>query len=300
MVRPMVVEMRGVEKRYGDVVALAGVDLAVAPGEVVGFLGPNGAGKTTSIRVMLGLTTPSRGEALLFGGPPARRDARGRVGVMLQDSGVPTSLRVRELVGLFARYYPYALPRDEVLERAGLREKADALVSSLSGGQRQRLYFALAIVGDPDLLFLDEPTVALDVEGRRAFWQQVVGFAELGKTVLFTTHHLAEADAVAQRLVVIDRGHVIAEGTPSEVKRRVADRTVRFRADVPVAALVARPYVQRVEPEPGGLTAVYTSEPERLLRELFAQGADLRDLTVTDADLEAAFVALTRREGVPA
>lgn len=296
----MVVEMCGVEKRYGDVRALAGVDLAVAPGEVVGFLGPNGAGKTTSIRVMLGLTKPTEGEARLFGGPPDRREARGRVGVMLQESGVPSSLRVREIVELFARYYPFALPIDEVLARAGLEPKARALVSTLSGGERQRLYFALAIVGDPDLLFLDEPTVALDVEGRRAFWQQVVGFAELGKTVLFTTHHLSEADAVARRLVVIDRGRIIAEGTPSDVKRRVADRTVRFRTGLPASALATRPGVQRVDLEPGGLLAVYTSEPEGLLRELFAEGAELRDLTVTDADLEAAFVALTRREGVAA
>ncbi len=296
----MVVEMLGVEKRYGDVRALAGVDLAVAEGEVVGFLGPNGAGKTTSIRVMLGLTQPTSGEARLFGGSPDRREARGRVGVMLQESGVPSALRVREIVELFSRYYPFALPTDEVLARAGLEPRARALVSTLSGGERQRLYFALAIVGDPDLLFLDEPTVALDVEGRRAFWQQVVGFAELGKTVLFTTHHLSEADAVARRLVVIDSGRIIAEGTPSEVKRRVADRTVRFRADLPVSVLEGRPDVQRVDLEPGGLWAVYTSEPERLLRELFAQGAELRDLTVTDADLEAAFVALTRREGVAA
>jgi len=296
----MVVEMRGVEKRYGDVRALAGVDLAVASGEVVGFLGPNGAGKTTSIRVMLGLTRPTAGEARLFGGSPDRREARGRVGVMLQESGVPSSLRVREVVELFARYYPFALPTDEVLARAGLEPRARALVSTLSGGERQRLYFALAVVGDPDLLFLDEPTVALDVEARRAFWQQVVGFAELGKTVLFTTHHLSEADAVARRLVVIDKGRIIAEGTPSEVKRRVADRTVRFRADLPAADLAGRPAVQRVEVEPGGLMAIYTSEPERLLRELFAQGIELRDLTVTDADLEAAFVALTRRDGVAA
>jgi ABC-2 type transport system ATP-binding protein len=296
----MVVEMRGVEKRYGDVRALAGVDLAVAPGELVGFLGPNGAGKTTSIRVMLGLTRPTAGQARLFGGSPDRLEARGRVGVMLQESGVPSSLRVREVVELFARYYPYALPTDEVLARAGLEPRARALVSTLSGGERQRLYFALAVVGDPDLLFLDEPTVALDVEARRAFWQQVVGFAELGKTVLFTTHHLSEADAVARRLVVIDKGRIIAEGTPSEVKRRVAHRTVRFRADVPASDLEGRPDVQRVEIEPGGLTAVYTSEPERLLRELFAQGTELRDLTVTDADLEAAFVALTRRDGVAA
>jgi ABC-2 type transport system ATP-binding protein len=295
----MVVEMHGVEKRYGAVQALAGIDVAVGPGEVVGFLGPNGAGKTTSIRVMLGLTTPTRGQARLFGGAPGRREARGRVGVMLQESGVPTSLKVREVVGLFASYYPYALPTDEVLARAGIEPRSNALVSTLSGGERQRLFFALAIVGDPDLLFLDEPTVALDVEGRRAFWDQVAGFAALGKTVLFTTHHLAEADAVARRLVVIDRGRVIAEGTPSDVKRRVADKTVRFRADLPAAALASRPYVQRVDAEPGGLTAVYTSEPERLLRDLFAEGTTLRDLTVTDADLEAAFVALTSRAAVP-
>jgi ABC-2 type transport system ATP-binding protein len=294
----MIAEMRGVEKRYGAVQALAGVDLAVAPGEVVGFLGPNGAGKTTSIRVMLGLTTPTRGEARLFGGAPGRPEARGRVGVMLQESGVPTSLKVGEVVGLFARYYPYALPTGEVLARAGIEAKANALVATLSGGERQRLFFALAIVGDPDLLFLDEPTVALDVEGRRAFWDQVAGFTALGKTVLFTTHHLAEADAVAGRLVVIDRGRVIAEGTPSEVKRRVADKTVRFRADLPAASLASRPYVQRVATEPGGLTAVYTSEPERLLRDLFAEGTSLRDLTVTDADLEAAFMALTSRAAV--
>ena len=290
----MIVEMQGVEKRYGNVQALAGVDLAVAPGEVVGFLGPNGAGKTTAIKVMLGLTAPTRGRALLFGGDPNRRAARGRVGVMLQESGVPNALRVRELIDLFGRYYPYALPTAEVLARADLGAKADALVGALSGGQRQRLYFALAIVGDPDLLFLDEPTAALDVEARRAFWAQVEGFVALGKTVLFTTHHLAEADAVAQRLVVIDRGRVIAEGTPREVKARVAGKAVRFRSDVPFAALAARPYVQRVDDEAGGLQAVYTNEPERLLRELFAEGASLRDLTVTDADLEAAFVALTR------
>jgi ABC-2 type transport system ATP-binding protein len=292
----MIVEMQGVEKRYGNVQALAGVDLAVAPGEVVGFLGPNGAGKTTSIKVMLGLTAPTRGRALLFGGDPSRRAARGRVGVMLQESGVPTALRVRELIDLFGRYYPYALPTAEVLERADLVTKADALVGALSGGQRQRLHFALAIVGDPDLLFLDEPTAALDVEARRSFWAQVEGFVALGKTVLFTTHHLAEADAVAQRLVVIDRGRVIAEGTPREVKARVAGKTVRFRGDLDGAAWASRPYVQRVDLEAGGLHAVYTNEPERLLHELFAAGASVHELTVTDADLEDAFVALTRGE----
>lgn len=296
----MVVEMHAVEKRYGKVRALEGVDLSVAPGEVVGFLGPNGAGKTTAIKVMLGLTTPTRGSVRLFGGAPGRREARGRVGVMLQESGVPTALRVHELVDLFAHYYPYALPVDEVLERAGLASKRAALVSALSGGQRQRLYFALAIVGDPELLFLDEPTVALDVEARRAFWAQVAAFTALGKTVLFTTHYLAEADAVAERLVVIDRGRIIVEGTPHDVKRLVAEKAVRFRADVPVDALASRSYVQSASFEPDGRLVVFTSEPERLLADLFASGRRLTELTVTDADLEAAFVALTGERPVVA
>jgi ABC-2 type transport system ATP-binding protein len=295
----VVIEMRDVTKRYGDVRALDGIDLDVAAGEVVAVLGPNGAGKTTAIAVMLGLTRPTSGSVRCFGGDPARGAARSRVGVMLQESGVPDALRVREVVGLFQRYYPYTLPLDELLARADLAGKRDALVSTLSGGQRQRLYFALAIAGDPDLVFLDEPTVALDVSARRAFWEQVEGFAELGKTVLFSTHYLDEADAVARRVVVVDHGRVIAEGTPREIKRLVADTTVRFHADVALEHLRALPHVQRAELEEG-FVVIATNEPEALLARLFADGLAIRDLRVTDTDLEAAFVHLTNGGAMPA
>ena len=294
----MVVEMRGVTKRYGEVRALDGIDLEVEQGEVVAVLGPNGAGKTTAIAAMLGLTRPTSGEVRCFGGDPSRHEARARVGVMLQESGVPSSLKVAEVVGLFQSYYPHTLPRDEILARAELEDKRHALVSTLSGGQRQRLYFALAIAGDPDLVFLDEPTVALDVSARRAFWEQVRGFAELGKTVLFSTHYLGEADAFARRVVVVDRGRVIAEGSPREIKRLVADTTVRFRTEFPVERLREFPEVQRAVLEDGAVV-VATNEPEALLRQLFALGVGLSELRVSESDLEAAFVHLTEAAGRP-
>lgn len=288
----MVIEMRDVTKRYGTVTALDGVDLAVAPGEVVAVLGPNGAGKTTAIALMLGLAQPSAGSVRCFGGDPGRAEARARLGVMLQESGVPSSLRVAEVITLFQSYYPHQLPLDELLERADLLAKRDALVSSLSGGQRQRLYFALAIAGDPDLVFLDEPTVGLDVGARRAFWEQVQGFAALGKTVLFSTHYLDEVDAVAQRVVVLQAGRVIAQGSPAEIKRLVADTTVRFRSDVSAERLAALPEVERVHDE-DGLHVVMTSAPEALLARLFTEGVALRELRVLDTDLDDAFVHLT-------
>lgn len=291
--------MQGVIKRYGSTEALKGVDLQVQQGEIVSVLGPNGAGKTTAIAIMLGLREATSGEVSLFGMPPDSRTARSRVGAMLQESGVPDTLTVRELLGLFRRYYPYGLPVEELLDRADLREKQNAQVRSLSGGQKQRLYFALAIAGDPDLVFLDEPTTAMDVETRRAFWEQVRGFAELGKTILFSTHHLEEADDVATRIVVIHEGRVIAQGTPREIKRLVADKTVRLKTDAPFDALRTANGVQHAE-RSNGHVVVYTHEPEALLASLFAQGCSVEDLTVTDTDLEAAFVSLTRRTEVAA
>ena len=292
----MVIEMQGVTKRYGSVQALDGIDLTVEQGEVVAVLGPNGAGKTTAIAVMLGLSRPSGGRVACFGGDPTRFAARSRVGVMLQESGVPNSLRVAEVVGLFRRYYPYTLPLADILARADLTFKRDALVSTLSGGQRQRLYFALAIAGDPDLLFLDEPTVGMDVNARRAFWEQVEGFAALGKTVLFCTHYLDEADAFAQRVVMLADGRVIAEGSPRDIKRLVAATSVRFRSDVGLERVASLPQAQRVAFEEGVIT-VATNEPEALLQRLFAEGVALHDLRVLDADLAAAFVHLTNGAG---
>jgi ABC-2 type transport system ATP-binding protein len=287
-----VIEMQGVTKRYRTVDALRGVDLQVQPGEVVGFLGPNGAGKTTAISIMLGLRTPTSGTTRLWGTSPSDPAAKARTGVMLQESGVPETLRVQEVVRLFQSYYPYTLPTDEIIQRAGLQDKRRALIDKLSGGQKQRLYFALALTGDPDLLFLDEPSVGMDVETRHAFWEQVRGFAAAGKTILFSTHYLQEADALASRIVVINKGEIIAQGTPREIKAHVADTHVRMRTDLPLDQIHNYPSVRRVTTENGYVT-VTTNEPEQFLRRVFLDDWQVADLSVQQADLETAFLSLT-------
>ncbi|MGH2370788.1 MAG: ABC transporter ATP-binding protein, partial [Chloroflexota bacterium] len=219
---PAAVELLGARKVYGTVEALKGIDLTIRCGEVVAILGPNGAGKTTAISLMLGLRQPTAGQARLFGLPPTDRRARSRCGVMLQESGVPEVLAVGELVDLFRSYYPSPLPAAAVIRLAGLEDKAKSQTRDLSGGQRQRLYFALAICGDPEALFLDEPTVGMDVEARRVFLDTIRGFARAGKTIVLTTHYLEEADELAERIVVIDRGAIIADASPGVIKAQVA------------------------------------------------------------------------------
>src|SRR5881409_573711 len=201
-------ELVNASKRYGEVEAVRDVSFVIEPGEVVAMLGPNGAGKTTSISLMLGLRQPTSGTVRLFGLPPTDRRARSRAGVMLQESGTPGVLTVRELIELFGTYYPSPLPTDRAIAMAGLADKADARVVTLSGGQRQRLYFTLAICGNPDVLFLDEPTAGMDVEARRAFVASTQALADAGKTIVFTTHYLKEAEELARRIVVVDQGLV--------------------------------------------------------------------------------------------
>ena len=289
---PPAAELVDATKKYGEVEALKGVTIRVELGEVVAMLGPNGAGKTTSISLLLGLRKPTSGKALLFGMDPTNLDARSRVGVMLQESGVPEMLKVREIVDLFRSYYPKPMPREAAIATAGLEEKANALVKELSGGQRQRLYFALAVCGDPDVLFLDEPTVGMDVEGRRSFIERIAGFARSGRTVVLTTHYLEEADQLAERVIVIDRGLVIADAPPAEIKSRVAGKRVRFSA----------PALTEKDLEGLPVTAVtidnrsvqlLTNQPESVLRELFRRGVEISDLEVAGADLEDAFIAIT-------
>ena len=293
------VELRNATKTFGAVRALNGVSLAVQPGETVALLGPNGAGKTTAISLMLGLRKPTTGTAALFGRDPRDPASRTRIGVMLQESGVPFTLKVREVTELFRRLYPHPLDVQTALDLAQLTDKANALVASLSGGQKQRLYFALAIVGDPDLLFLDEPTVSFDVEARRAFWEQIGNMAAAGKTIVLTTHYLEEADALADRIVVINAGQIVAEGTPSAIKARVGAKRVRFRAaGLDEAHLMRLPGVQRAS-HVAELIEVYTLEPEALLRTLFAEGLMIHELEVVGADLEEAFLALTAPHGGP-
>jgi ABC-2 type transport system ATP-binding protein len=289
---PAAAQLIGATKKYGAVEALKGVSLDIELGEVVAMLGPNGAGKTTSISLLLGLRKPTSGKALLFGLDPGDLNARSRVGVMLQESGIPEMLRVREIIDLFRSYYPKPMARGRAIAMAGLEEKANALVKQLSGGQRQRLYFALAVCGDPEVLFLDEPTVGMDVEGRRSFIERIAEFANMGRTVVLTTHYLEEADQLAKRVVVIDRGLVIADASPQEIKSKVAGKRVRFTATAMTdkdleglqvtASTIADHTVQ-----------LLTNQPEVVLRELFRRGVEISDLEVSGADLEDAFISLT-------
>ncbi len=211
-------QLTAVTKRYGDVEALRGIDLAIHPGELVTLLGANGAGKTTAVRILLGLAKPTSGDVRVFGGDPRDASSRTRVGAVLQIARVPETLRVREHIHLFSSYYPNPLPMAEVIEAAGLQGLERRKYGELSGGQQKRVLFALAICGNPDLLILDEPTVGLDVEARRSIWKQIRAYIARGRSVLLTTHYLAEAEALANRVIVIHKGLVVAEGTPQEIK----------------------------------------------------------------------------------
>src|SRR5262245_15902382 len=230
-----------VTHRYGPVQALGDVTLDLAPGQVTALLGPNGAGKTTIVRVLTGLTRPSQGKALLFGGDPQDPAARRRLGVMLQIARVPDTLTVREHVTLFSSYYPAPLPIADILRLTGLESVADRRYGKLSGGQQQRTLFALAICGNPGLLFLDEPTVGMDVESRRQFWDTIRTLAAAGRSILLTTHYLEEADALATRIMVLNRGRVIADGTPAAIKRQAVGRQVRCRTTLNAQVLAALP-----------------------------------------------------------
>jgi len=215
-------QLTTVTKHYGPVEALRGISLSIRPGELVSLLGANGAGKTTAVRILLGLAKPSSGEVRVFGADPRDAASRTRVGAVLQVARVPETLRVREHIHLFSSYYPNPLPMAEVIEAAGLQGLENRKYGQLSGGQQKRVLFALAICGNPDLLILDEPTAGLDVEARRAIWKQVRAFIARGRSVLLTTHYLAEAEALANRVIVIHKGLVVAEGTPQEIKGNAA------------------------------------------------------------------------------
>jgi ABC-2 type transport system ATP-binding protein len=290
------VQLQSAHKSYGTVEALKGVDIAIEEGELVAILGPNGAGKTTAISLMLGLRRPSAGTARLFGLDPGDRRARSRCGVMLQESGVADVLTIRETIELFRAYYPEPMPAVRAIAMAGLESEADRQVSKLSGGQRQRLYYALAVCGNPDVIFLDEPTVGMDVESRRAFLDGISAFYTEGRTIVLTTHYLEEADELARRVIVIDGGRVIADATPTEIKAKVQGRKVSFVAD---RALTEADFdglqASRLEIH-GERVQLLSNQPEELLRAMFQRGLHIRDLTVVGADLEEAFLSLTSRQ----
>jgi ABC-2 type transport system ATP-binding protein len=289
----IVASLEGVNKNYGTIRALRGVDFRVRAGEVVALLGPNGAGKTTAVKLLLGLIQPSAGRARVFGGDPTNPENRMRTGAMLQVGRVPETLRVREHVDLFSSYYQKPMAPADVLAAVGLEKLGDRKFGDLSGGQRQRVLFALAICGDPDLLFLDEPTVGLDVEARRMLWDEIRRMVSRGKTVLLTTHYLQEADALADRVAVIHQGEIIAQGTPSEIKANTAGMRIRCITSLSVSTLRGIPGVTDVKEDREAIE-LHALAAEPIVRELLARDAGLSSLEVTSAGLEEAFLALTQ------
>jgi ABC-2 type transport system ATP-binding protein len=290
---PVAARLEGISKQYGAVRALENLDLRVKAGELVALLGPNGAGKSTAIRLLLGLVKPSAGQVTVFGGNPVEPEVRMRIGAMLQVAKVPETLRVAEHIDLFASYYPHPLPLADTLAVAGLEDIKDRAFGDLSGGQKQRVLFALALCGDPDVLFLDEPTVGLDVEARRMLWQEIRKLIARGKTVLLTTHYLQEADELADRVVVISQGKVIVEGTPAEIKAQTAGRRIRCVSRLDLAAVRGIPGVLDARQDREALE-IHVGEAEPVLRQLLARDQQLSGVEVTSAGLEEAFLALTR------
>jgi ABC-2 type transport system ATP-binding protein len=273
--------------------AVRGIDVSIAEGETVALLGPNGAGKSTTIDMVLGLTRPDTGSVAVLGGPPEVAVAGGFVGAMLQAGALIRDVSVRELLAMMASLYPRPLEVAEALELVGLTEIADRRTEKLSGGQAQRVRFALALVADPAVLILDEPTVGMDVEARRGFWVSVRAFAARGKTVIFATHYLEEADAYADRVVLMAHGRVVADGATSEIRARVGRRTIRATLpDVDPAALSSLPGVAAADRR-GDAAVLICSDSDAAIRALLTRYPGARDIEIAGAGLEEAFVELT-------
>jgi ABC-2 type transport system ATP-binding protein len=286
--------LAGLHKSYGEVHAVRGVDLAIAPGETVALLGPNGAGKSTTIDMMLGLTTPNAGTVSIFGTSPRQAVAKGAIGAMLQTGGLIRDLDVRELLQMMASLYPSPLDVDDLLESSGIGDLARRRTQSLSGGQTQRVRAAMALVSDPDLLVLDEPTVAMDVEARHAFWSAMREFAATGRTVIFATHYLEEADLYADRIVLMSEGLIVADGPANEIKATVGRRTIR--ATLPgadLSSLGRLPGVESVDRR-GVAVVLDCTDSDTAIRGLLQLFPEAKDIEITAAGLEAAFLSLTK------
>jgi ABC-2 type transport system ATP-binding protein len=281
-----------VTKDFGSVHAVRGIDLDIRPGEIVAFLGPNGAGKTTTIDMILGLSQPTAGTVEVLGYKPRQAIARGLVSAVMQTGGLLKDLTVRETVQYTASLFADTQPVDDVLAHAGITGLADRRVGKCSGGEQQRLRFAMALLSDPALLLLDEPTTGMDVEGRRAFWSAIRQDAAKGRTVLFATHYLEEADQYADRIVLVSKGRIVADGTGAEIKALASGRTVR--ATWPAAdpqALQAIDGVDGVEIR-GDSVLVHAHDSDAVARYLL-QHTDARDLEITAKGIEEAFLTLT-------
>jgi ABC-2 type transport system ATP-binding protein len=291
------VSLRGLVKTFrasaGPVHAVRGIDIEIAPGDTLALLGPNGAGKSTTIDMLLGLSKPDAGEIRVFGMSPADAISQGAIGAMLQTGAVLADLYVRELIDMMGSLFPRRLGVDETLELARIGDIADRKTNKLSGGQTQRVRFAVAMVSDPDLLVLDEPTVSMDVESRHLFWETLRAFTARGKTVLFATHYLEEADANAGRIVLMARGKVVADGSATEIKAVAGGRTIR--ATLPGADVEALRRLDGVRDAElrGDSIVMNCTDSDQTVRALLREFPEVRDLEITGAGLEAAFLQLT-------
>jgi ABC-2 type transport system ATP-binding protein len=290
-----VARIHSATKRYGQTIALDDLNLSLHPGEIVALLGPNGAGKTTAVRLLLGLIAPTSGSVRVMGRDPRDAETRSSIGAMLQVTRIPETLKVREHIDLFRSYYPHPLPAAEIARLAHLEGLENKLFGKLSGGQKQRVLFGLALAGNPDLVFLDEPTVGMDIESRRGLWDQIRLLSARGKTVLLTTHYLEEADILASRIVVINKGRVIAEGTPSEIKHRVTGRRIRCITRLEPEFLLTLPSVVSVERDREGVV-ITAAAAERVVFEMLRNDETLHSLEISAPGLEDAFLALTGSE----
>jgi ABC-2 type transport system ATP-binding protein len=305
---PSGVEMCALSKSFsapeGKIHAVRGIDVSIAAGETVALLGPNGAGKSTTIDMMLGLLAPDAGTVTVFGRPPARAVADGAVGAMLQTGALIRDLSVRELVRMIASLYPAPMGVEEALQLTGADGFASQRTQKLSGGQTQRVRFAVALVSDPELLVLDEPTAAMDVEGRHAFWGTMREFAARGRTIVFATHYLEEADDYADRAVLMAHGRVVADGPPSEIKAMVGTRTIRaIVPGVEPSVLATLSGVSGAERR-GEAVVLVCSDSDAAIRALLAEHPAARDIEIEAAGLEQAFLTLTaddtsRANGTP-
>jgi ABC-2 type transport system ATP-binding protein len=305
MTQSSAVRLTGLSKKFGSLTAVDDVSLDIQPGEVVALLGPNGAGKSTTIDLLLGLALPTEGTAELFGEDPRAAIVGGRVGAMLQGGALLPTTTVRESVALIHALHKHPLSIDEAMERAGVTDIAKQKISSLSGGQMQRARFAVAVVSNPDLLILDEPTAAMDVSARHSFWESMREFTSAGKTVVFATHYLDEADTFADRIVIMNAGRIIADGTPSEVKAVVTGRTLSFTVDPSTrsgAATASGTIVPEVLEGLPGVThvalrgtrvSIQTEDSDATLRALLGSYPTAHDIEIVSRNMDDAFMALT-------
>ncbi|MDQ0599143.1 ABC-2 type transport system ATP-binding protein [Streptomyces canus] len=291
------VEFDQVHKAYGEVRAVDGLSLALYPGETVALLGPNGAGKSTTLDLLLGLRNPDSGSVRLFGGGPREAIVAGRVGAMLQSGGLMDEVTVAELVRLACDLHPRPYRPSDVLARAGITQLADRKVDKLSGGQAQRVRFALATAGDSDLIVLDEPTTGMDVTTRQGFWATMREQADQGRTVLFATHYLEEADAIADRVLVLHRGRLLADGTAAEIKAKAGVRRISFDLEAPVdeTALRALPFLTTLTVS-GATVRIQSTDADATVHALYGLGVYPRNIEVAGLGLEQAFVAITEAE----